>query len=151
MLSLLLLALALVGCAGQSPAAPEATAAVVAAETAVPTLVAGEIKVLPTPTPMPLPPTPTPVPTLTPAPTQPVPTGQPKAAQATALPTATTAPQPVGGAMVSIPAGGFTMGSDFEDQSPPHQVQVDAFEIDQFEVTNEAFEQFVLSRESHEP
>jgi len=45
--------------------------------------------------------------------------------------------------MVAIPAGEFTMGSENEVERPPHAVFVDAFEIDQFEVTNEDFEKFV--------
>ena len=45
--------------------------------------------------------------------------------------------------MIEIPAGEFTMGSDHEVERPPHTVFVDAFEIDQFEVTNEQFEKFV--------
>ena len=35
------------------------------------------------------------------------------------------------------------MGSDSEVERPPHTVFVDAFEIDQFEVTNGDFEKFV--------
>jgi len=45
--------------------------------------------------------------------------------------------------MVAIPAGEFTMGSANEIERPPHAVLVDAFEIDQFEVTNKDFEKFV--------
>jgi formylglycine-generating enzyme required for sulfatase activity len=45
--------------------------------------------------------------------------------------------------MIAIPAGEFTMGSANKVERPPHAVSVDAFEIDQFEVTNEAFEKFV--------
>jgi len=45
--------------------------------------------------------------------------------------------------MIAIPAGEFTMGSDVEDERPPHVVSVGAFEIDQFEVTNQEFERFV--------
>ena len=45
--------------------------------------------------------------------------------------------------MIAIPAGWFTMGSNVEDERPPHAVFMDAFEIDQFEVTNEQFEKFV--------
>lgn len=48
--------------------------------------------------------------------------------------------------MVYIPAGDFQMGSrgGEDDERPVHQVQVDAFWIDQFEITNSAFERFVL-------
>lgn len=47
--------------------------------------------------------------------------------------------------MVLIPAGEFTMGSDQGVERPPHQVFVEAFEIDIFEVTNEEFERFVTA------
>jgi formylglycine-generating enzyme required for sulfatase activity len=45
--------------------------------------------------------------------------------------------QPVEGSMVSIPAGEFTMGSQDgdPDERPAHQVYVDAFYIDKYEVT----------------
>jgi len=46
-------------------------------------------------------------------------------------------------AMVAIPAGEFLMGSDHEDERPPREVYVEAFEIDEFEVINEEFERFV--------
>ena len=47
--------------------------------------------------------------------------------------------------MVWIPSGTFLMGSDDgqADERPVHEVSVDGFWIDQTEVTNEAFEQFV--------
>lgn len=45
--------------------------------------------------------------------------------------------------MIAIPAGEFTMGSDHEVERPPHTVSVEAFEIDQFEVTSEEFAKFV--------
>ena len=55
-----------------------------------------------------------------------------------------TTPRPtVEGAMIAIPAGEFTMGSDVEDERPPHTVFVDGFEMDKLEVTNEGFERFV--------
>jgi formylglycine-generating enzyme required for sulfatase activity len=53
-------------------------------------------------------------------------------------------PRPVvGAAMIAIPAGEFTMGSDVEDERPPHTVFVDGFEMDKLEVTNQEFERFV--------
>ena len=52
-------------------------------------------------------------------------------------------PSAVGAAMIAIPAGEFTMGSENKIERPPHTVFVDAFEMDQFEVTNEQFEKFV--------
>lgn len=46
---------------------------------------------------------------------------------------------------VCIPAGEFTMGSyqGEEDEGPPHTVFVDAYWMDQTEVTNAMFEQFI--------
>ncbi len=62
-------------------------------------------------------------------------------------PTATPIPPPpppaVEAAMIAIPAGEFTMGSNVEDERPPHVVFVDGFEMDKLEVTNEDFEKFV--------
>lgn len=76
-----------------------------------------EIKIRPTPTPLPPPPTPTPIPTE-------------KAEEAE---------------MILIPAGPFIMGSDTgrEDEAPAHEVDLPAFEIDRFEVTNAQFAAFV--------
>jgi len=112
-----------------SPAAGLGTPAAVASPTAALT----PFKVLPTPTPVPPPPTPTPLPTPTPAPTSP-------AAEVTEGPT----PPPVTDIMIEIPAGPFTMGSDAgnEDEAPAHEVDLPAFEIDKFEVTNADFAQF---------
>ena len=47
--------------------------------------------------------------------------------------------------MVLIPAGEFRMGSDEGnfDESPAHQVTLPAFHIDRYEVTNQAFAEFV--------
>jgi formylglycine-generating enzyme required for sulfatase activity len=45
--------------------------------------------------------------------------------------------------MIAIPAGEFTMGSNVEDERPPHAVSVGAFQIDKLEVTNQEFERFV--------
>ena len=48
-----------------------------------------------------------------------------------------------------VPAGGFTMGADDDDafgrtaELPPHRVHLDAFWIDQFEVTNAQFAAFL--------
>lgn len=93
--------------------------------TSVPTPTAAPVKVVPTPTPVPAPPTPTPRPTPTPAPEA-------------------TAP-PVTDIMIEVPAGPFTMGSDTGegDETPAHEVDLPAFEIDKFEVTNADFAQFV--------
>ncbi len=46
--------------------------------------------------------------------------------------------------MVTIPGGDFTMGSnEFEDTKPLHPVHVDAFLMDEHEVTNAEFAEFV--------
>jgi formylglycine-generating enzyme required for sulfatase activity/serine/threonine protein kinase len=52
---------------------------------------------------------------------------------------------PDGMTMVYIPAGEFQMGSDAgeSDERPVHQVHLDEFWIDRFEVTNANFEHFV--------
>ena len=52
-------------------------------------------------------------------------------------------PSPVGGAesgaMVSVPAGSFMMGSDNEDEKPVHRVSVAGFAMDVTEVTTSAY------------
>jgi len=47
--------------------------------------------------------------------------------------------------MVEIPAGEFIMGNDEgdDDEKPAHQIALEAFEIDLFEVTNADFARFV--------
>ena len=50
----------------------------------------------------------------------------------------------VGGEMVYVPAGSFTMGSTQNpDEQPVHSVYLDAFYIDKYEVTNAEFKQFI--------
>jgi len=91
-------------------------------------VIIGRPEVKPTDTPVPMPPTPTPRPTSTPvAGETPAPTTQP----------ATD--------MVLVPAGPFLMGSDADDpdEAPQHEVDLPAFEIDLFEVTNAQFAAFV--------
>ncbi|MBN1994254.1 MAG: formylglycine-generating enzyme family protein [Anaerolineae bacterium] len=91
---------------------------------------------LATPTPLPPPPTPTPAP--------PTPTPEPKEEQAKETEeTASEAPA-VPDNMVEIPAGPFIMGSDEGDpeDAPAHEVDVPAFAIDKFEVTNLDFSAF---------
>jgi len=126
-----LLALA-VGCA-PSPATPMAP----------PSPTHEPIKVLPTSTPVPPPPTLTFTPVPTPAekatPTGATPTG---ATPTKAAPTA-AAPGKLPVPMIAIPAGEFILGSDREIERPSHKVSVQAFEIDQFEVTNEQLARFV--------
>jgi iron(II)-dependent oxidoreductase len=55
------------------------------------------------------------------------------------------APAPIPEDMVSIPAGSFTMGQDGSKpkNGPAHSVDLPAFEIDRFEVTNDEFARFV--------
>jgi iron(II)-dependent oxidoreductase len=53
--------------------------------------------------------------------------------------------------MVLIPAGSFRIGSDeFEDESPVHEVYLDDFYIDRYEVTNAQYEIF-LKTTGHRP
>ncbi len=49
------------------------------------------------------------------------------------------------GSVVQIPSGEFTMGSHTgrEDESPPHLVYLDGFEIDRYEVTNIQYQRFL--------
>jgi eukaryotic-like serine/threonine-protein kinase len=71
------------------------------------------------------------------------PTAEP-AATSTVQPTATLVPTPPTG-MVLIPGGTFKMGSDqgAADEKPVHSVTLDAFFIDQYEVTNARYKQCV--------
>lgn len=101
--------------------------------------------VMATPTPQPAPPTPTPIPP-TPIPVPPTPTRGAEETQTPAeepaTPPPTRQPEPpvpsVTDIMIEIPAGLFIMGSDEGDpeDSPAHGVDLPAFEIDRFEVTN---------------
>jgi len=99
-----------------------------------------------TATPTPLPsetssPSATPTDTLTPSST-PIPT---------LTPTATITPFPsqfvddFGISMVLVPAGEFIMGSEVwnDNEQPQHMVYLDAFYIDQFEVSNTSFAEFL--------
>jgi formylglycine-generating enzyme required for sulfatase activity len=98
--------------------------------------------VLAPPTPLPPPPTPTPIP---PTPATEV-TATPEEATSEEV-TEEAAPQPaaVTDITIEIPAGSFTMGSDGADpeDAPAHQVDVAAYAIDRFEVTNADFDAFV--------
>jgi formylglycine-generating enzyme required for sulfatase activity len=54
--------------------------------------------------------------------------------------------------LVFVPAGEFTMGNEWpEDAQPIHQVYLDAFWIDQTEVTNAMYEKCVVSGGCKEP
>lgn len=92
--------------------------------------------VLATPTPRPAPPTPT----LRPAP----PTPEPVEAEVEATTEAAAPTGPLFEDMVLIEAGPFTMGQDGSKpkNGPAHEVDLPAFEIDRFEVTNTEFAQF---------
>lgn len=134
------LLLAVAGCTTGEAPAPTATPA--------PAVTITPIQVLPTPTPLPPPPTPTPFPTPTPPAPTPTLEATPGAAPTATgvLPTPTPPPlPPVMDIMVSIPAGPFLMGSDTGrgDEAPAHEVDLPAFEIDKFEVTNADFARFV--------
>ncbi len=100
----------------------------------------------PTNTPPVLPATPTPRPTHTPAPTvtlAPTVAGEtPSAETPTPEPTEDLHPDRE---MVEVPGGTFIMGSDDLDpkQAPAHEVDLPTYYIDRFEVTNNAFAQFV--------
>jgi len=105
--------------------------------------------------------TPTPAVTAGPTPTPLIfgrPGEQPTATPRPPTPTPTLIPTPIPGVeatptkepeisdrMVTVPAGSFIMGCDTGelDEQPPHEVDLPAFEIDQFEVTNADFARFV--------
>ncbi len=122
-------------------------------------VIIGRPGVQPTDTPKPLPPTTAPSPTSVASPTTPqqeatetlpAPTETVVEAQSPTTapqPTTTTPPaaQPTTTGMVSIPAGPFIMGSDSgdPDETPQHEVDLPAFEIDLYEVTNAQFAAFV--------
>jgi iron(II)-dependent oxidoreductase len=103
---------------------------------------ATEAQVMPTSTPVPAPPTPTSLPTNTP-----LPTPSPAAMAAETPAPAPTVPElpAVTESMVEIPAGPFVMGQDDGDREdrPAHEVDLPAYEIDKFEVTNADFAAFV--------
>jgi formylglycine-generating enzyme required for sulfatase activity len=133
----LLLAMFLAACGGGSqPSETDGGDASGGEEAAVDTPTA---VVLATPTPKPAPPTPTPRPTATPAPVE-------EKKDDTAA--ATEEPVPAGPLfddMILIEAGPFTMGQDGSKpkNGPAHEVDLPAYEIDHFEVTNEEFAWFV--------
>lgn len=60
-------------------------------------------------------------------------------------PTPTPIADDSGSAMVLVPAGPFTMGSNrgLQNERPVHHVELEAFYIDQFEVTNAQFARFL--------
>lgn len=54
--------------------------------------------------------------------------------------------------MVLIPAGSFTMGSNDgeSDEKPPHQVSVEAFYMDKYEVTVAQYQKFLAANPAHQ-
>ena len=154
----LLLTLTLAGCGEKDTVTPNPTqdSVAVVAPPSIPTSDQAILGILPTPTPRQHPPTPTLVPTSPPPPTSTplVPTSTREAEAtgekdetkidetATPPPTETPTPEPVSSEMALVPAGEFLMGTTHEDESPPHAVTVESFEIDKFEVTNEEFQRF---------
>lgn len=104
-------------------------------EQAVAEATATVVQIRPTDTPPPPPPTPTPRPTNTPAPTEEV-----VEAEATETPAPT-----ITDVMVEVPAGPFTLGNNNSDpnEAPEQQMELPAFMIDVFEVTNADFAAFV--------
>jgi formylglycine-generating enzyme required for sulfatase activity len=147
LIALTTLALLLTACGGsQQPGGAAQTTPKVTLEFKTPLPEADQAKMLPTNTPVPPPPTPTLRPTNTPLPP---PTQEAAPSEATAQePAAQATPAPVPPAvsedMVEIPAGPFTMGNDQADpeDAPAHEVDVPAYEIDRFEVTNADFAAF---------
>jgi formylglycine-generating enzyme required for sulfatase activity len=101
--------------------------------------------VLATPTPKPAPPTPTPRPQPTPAPTEAAEETEAEEGEGEATEVAPVAAGPLFEDMVLIEAGPFTMGQDGSKpkNGPAHEVDLPAFEIDRFELTNEEFAYFV--------
>ncbi len=54
--------------------------------------------------------------------------------------------------MVLIPAGSFMMGStDYDEEKPVHEVYVDAFYMDKYEVSVEKYRQFVEATKHRQP
>lgn len=94
-------------------------------------------------------------------------TPAPPTSTATVEPTSTLTPTPTpslgstltsekdGMTLIYIPAGEFTMGSNlYGDERPPHQVYLDAYWVDETEVTNEMFAKYLnenISRVSISP
>ena len=90
---------------------------------------ATQAQIMPTNTPVPPPPTPTPLPTVE---------------EVEEVEEEEKGPS-VTDIMIEIPAGPFVMGNDAgrDDEAPAHEVDLPAFEIDKFEVTNADFAVFV--------
>ena len=135
----LLLVMFLVACGSQEPAT-EGAGGDAQESAGTPTPV-----VLATPTPKQAPPTPTAKPTATPAPLEDAEESTTETeGEAEAEAEMEPAPVPVPEDMVLIPAGPFTMGQDGSKpkNGPAHSVDLPAYEIDRFEVTNDEFARF---------
>ena len=137
----LLIILALVAGCGSSTSEPTATVSSEPLATA--------ITIKPTPTPVPPPPTPTPLPPATDTPVpEPTATPEPGVTPEPTVPPPTPTEEPaptVPDVMVQVPAGPFVMGTNdgSGDDTPAQEVDLPAFEIDQFEVSNQDFAVFV--------
>ncbi|MFZ5916931.1 MAG: formylglycine-generating enzyme family protein [Chloroflexota bacterium] len=168
-LLVLLTLLTLTGCEIEVPGGDFVTPTpVMRGDTPTPVIL-GRPTINATHTPRPLPPTPTPRPSPTPPPATPTPlppthtpppptqqtatieqpgatdTPTPQVDTPTPAPTPTPPAQTSTTEMILIPAGPFIMGSDADDpdETPQRQVDLPAFEIDLFEVTNAQFVAFV--------
>ena len=123
------------GCSSPPTATPTPTK-VPTIEFKTPLPEATEAQIVPTNTPVPPPPTPTPLPTIE----------EVRKEEETEEPEEEEGKAPaVTDIMVEIPAGPFIMGSDNgrDDEAPGHEVDLPAYEIDRFEVTNSDFAVFI--------
>ena len=143
--AILTLSIVVAGCGSGGGADRPSDAPSAGDATAVPEGPAPTRIVLATPTPLPPPPTPTPIPP-TPAPEATEAPEEATPADGTPEPAEEPAAQPpsVTDIMIEIPAGPFTMGSDDTDpeDGPAQQMDLAAYEIDRFEVTNADFDVF---------
>ena len=53
--------------------------------------------------------------------------------------------------LILIPAGEYTMGSPGSEEMPPHRVRIDAFLLDEHEVTNAQYQAFCQATEAELP
>jgi len=76
-----------------------------------------------------------------------------KKVEASSTPTPTPTPMPFLPGMVYVPGGTFMMGRENGDDAerPPHQVTVNPFFIDRYEVTCEEYQKFVQATGSRPP
>ncbi len=130
----LLLAILLAACGSDEPGTEGDSGAQAPANTPTPVVLA-------TPTPRPVPATPTPRPTPVPAPVE----ETSDEAEAEAAVEEPAAAPVMTRDMIDIPAGTYTIGQDNSKpkNGPAHEVELPAFAIDRFEVTNDDFAAFV--------